>query len=84
MTGVQTCALPISKRRFDELTAKGQSVTYEDVYNDVVTRDRNDSTRAVAPLKQAFDAIAVNSDDMTAEDVANDIIKYILGDINEI
>ena len=73
-----------TKRRFDELTAKGQSVTYEDVYNDVVTRDRNDSTRAVAPLKQAFDAIAVNSDDMTAEDVANDIIKYILGDINEI
>lgn len=69
-----------AKRRFDELTAKGQSVVYEDVYNDVVTRDRNDSTRAVAPLKRADDAIEINSDNMTAEQVTDYICGKVIGD----
>ena len=71
-----------AKRRYDELTAKGQSVVYEDVYNDVVTRDRNDSTRAVAPLKPAFDAVEINSDELTAEQVADSIAGAVTGDIS--
>lgn len=70
-----------AKRRFDELTAKGQKVVYEDVYNDVVTRDRNDSTRAVAPLKCASDAVEINSDNMTAEQVTNYICDVVIGDL---
>lgn len=71
-----------AKRRYDELTAKGQTVVYEDVYNDVVTRDRNDSTRAVAPLKPAFDAVEINSDELTAEQVADSIVGAVTGDIS--
>ncbi|MCH5156151.1 MAG: (d)CMP kinase [Clostridiales bacterium] len=70
-----------AKRRFDELIAKGQTVVYEDVYNDVVTRDKNDSTRAVAPLKCAFDATEINSDNMTAEQVAAFICSTVNGDV---
>lgn len=70
-----------AKRRFDELTAKGQAVVYEDVYNDVITRDRNDSTRAVAPLKRANDAIEINSDNMTAEQVTDYICDSVVGDL---
>ena len=70
-----------AKRRFDELTLKGQTVVYNDVYNDVITRDRNDSTRAVAPLKCAFDAIEINSDNMTAEEVAAFICSTVSGDV---
>ncbi|MDE7163985.1 MAG: (d)CMP kinase [Clostridiales bacterium] len=70
-----------AKRRFDELTAKGQAVVYADVYNDVVTRDRNDSTRAIAPLKRASDAVEINSDNMTAEAVAKYICFTVNGDI---
>ncbi|MDE7107786.1 MAG: (d)CMP kinase, partial [Clostridiales bacterium] len=70
-----------ARRRFDELTTKGQAVTYEDVYNDVVTRDRNDSTRAIAPLKRAVDAVEVNSDNMTAQDVADYICSTVNGDL---
>ncbi|MDE5593082.1 MAG: (d)CMP kinase [Clostridiales bacterium] len=69
-----------ARRRYDELIAKGQTVTYEDVLNDVVTRDRNDSTRAIAPLKRAHDAIEINSDDMTAQDVADYICSTVNGD----
>ena len=40
-----------AKRRFDELTAKGQEVTLEDTLADVRRRDEQDTTRAVAPLQ---------------------------------
>ena len=66
-----------ARRRFDELIAKGQKVKYEDVFNDVVTRDKNDSTRAVAPLKCAYDAEDIKSDGLTAEQVADKIVGYI-------
>lgn len=69
-----------ARRRFDELTAKGQTVTYEDVLSDVVTRDRNDSTRAIAPLKRADDAVEINSDNMTAQEVADYICATVNGD----
>ncbi|MDE5562147.1 MAG: (d)CMP kinase [Clostridiales bacterium] len=70
-----------ARRRFDELTAKGQIVTYEDVLSDVVTRDRNDSTRAIAPLKRADDAVEINSDKMSAQEVADYICSAVNGDL---
>lgn len=70
-----------AKRRYDELIAKGQNVSYDDVYNDVVTRDRNDSTRAVAPLKCAYDAEQIVSDNLTAEQVADVVIARVMGDL---
>lgn len=70
-----------ARRRFDELTAKGQSVVYEDIYKDVVARDRNDSTRKIAPLKQAYDAVLIDSDNMTAEQVAQYIIDSVTEDL---
>ncbi|MCH5165792.1 MAG: (d)CMP kinase [Clostridiales bacterium] len=66
-----------AKRRFDELIEKGNKVVYEDIYNDVITRDHNDSTRAVAPLKCAYDAEEIVSDNMTAEEVADKIISDV-------
>ncbi|MDE6028914.1 MAG: (d)CMP kinase [Clostridiales bacterium] len=69
-----------ARRRFDELTAKGQAVTYEAVLSDVITRDRNDSTRAIAPLKRAADAMEIMSDDMTAQEVADYICAAVNGD----
>lgn len=66
-----------AKRRYDELCAKGENVTYEAVLNDVNERDRNDSTRAIAPLKKAYDAVEINSDDLTAEQVADMIVETV-------
>ncbi len=56
-----------AKRRYKELIAKGQKVTYDDVLADVKTRDHNDSTRATAPLKQADDAVLVDTSDLDFE-----------------
>lgn len=50
-----------AQRRYDELTAKGEQVNYEEILQNVQERDRIDSTRAVSPLKQADDAIVLDN-----------------------
>lgn len=54
-----------AKRRFDELKAKGENVNYDKILNNLLERDRIDSTRKVTPLKQADDAILVDTSEMT-------------------
>lgn len=56
-----------ARRRFDELTAKGESVTYDSVLTNVRERDRIDSSRAVSPLRQAEDALVLDNSDMTLD-----------------
>ena len=50
-----------AKRRYDELIAKGQTVEYKDVYEDMLQRDYNDMNREIAPLKQAEDAVLADT-----------------------
>lgn len=56
-----------ARRRFDELTAKSESVTYDSVLTNVRERDRIDSSRAVSPLRQAEDALVLDNSDMTLD-----------------
>ena len=58
-----------AKRRFDELTAKGEACELDAIERDIETRDYNDMHRDFAPLKKADDAIEVVTDDMTVEQV---------------
>lgn len=54
-----------ARRRFDELTMKGENPVYEDVLKNVRERDYIDSHRAVSPLRQADDAIVLDNSNMT-------------------
>ena len=54
-----------AQRRYDELTAKGQSVSYDDILKNVQERDYIDSHREVAPLRQADDALVLDNSQMT-------------------
>ena len=56
-----------AKRRYDELQAKGDPATYEEVLADMIKRDYDDSHRAAAPLKQAQDAVLVDTSGDTLE-----------------
>jgi cytidylate kinase len=58
-----------AKRRFDELIARGEKASYDEILRKVIERDRIDSTRAVAPLRPADDAVIIDSDKMNAEQV---------------
>lgn len=66
-------------RRFEELRAKGQDVPFEKVLSDMRERDKNDSSRATAPLAAADDAVIV---DTTGNTLAQSIeqIKEIISE----
>lgn len=54
-----------AKRRFDELTAKGETCNFDEILANVVERDHIDSTRAISPLRKADDAIVLDNSNMT-------------------
>ncbi|MCQ2227763.1 MAG: (d)CMP kinase [Bacteroidales bacterium] len=54
-----------AQRRFDELTAKGEKVSMDEILNNVRERDRIDSTRAESPLRKADDALLLDNSNMT-------------------
>ncbi|MBO6078191.1 MAG: (d)CMP kinase [Bacteroidaceae bacterium] len=54
-----------ARRRFEELTMKGENPVFEDVLKNVRERDYIDSHRAVSPLRQADDAIVLDNSNMT-------------------
>lgn len=57
-----------AQRRYEELLERGESVTFQEVLNNVTERDRIDSTREVSPLKAAPDAIIIDNSEMNLED----------------
>lgn len=57
-----------ARRRVDELIAKGQEATYEEVLENVKKRDYIDSHREVGPLRQASDALVLDNSDMTIDE----------------
>lgn len=65
-----------AERRFNELLRKGQQVTYEAVRQDMVQRDKNDSTRALAPLVKVPDAIEIDSTALEIDEVVEKIIYF--------
>lgn len=66
-----------AKRRYDELVAKGENVTYDAVLSDMLERDYNDSHRAIAPLKQADDATFLSTDGLDVEQAVSAVVKLI-------
>ena len=56
------------KRRYDELRNKGITTNYNDVQIDIMTRDKQDTGRAISPLRQAEDAILLDNSFMTFEE----------------
>lgn len=66
-----------AKRRLEQDGETPDGATLESVAAEIAARDKQDSERAVAPLKQAEDAIAVDNSDWTTEETLNHIISCI-------
>lgn len=64
-----------AKRRYDELTAKGEPCDLEKIKTDIEERDYRDMHREHSPLRQAEDAILVDTSDMTIEEVIARILE---------
>lgn len=57
-----------ARRRLEELLAKGEKASYEEVLENVKTRDHIDMTRAESPLRKADDAVLLDNSDMTLDE----------------
>ena len=57
-----------AERRYKELVAKGDNVTLEEIYENVVSRDKADMSRAISPLRKADDAIVLDNSHMSVEE----------------
>jgi cytidylate kinase len=66
-----------AKRRFDELTAKGEQVSYEEIKSNVIERDRYDENRKESPLRRANDAILLDNSFMTREEQLEWVLDQI-------
>jgi len=66
-----------ARRRFEELFQKGVEATLKQVLADQMQRDKDDSARAVAPLKAAEDAIRVDSSALPLSEVVHEMEEEI-------
>lgn len=66
-----------ARRRYDELVAKGQQVSYEDVFDNVTQRDRIDTSREDSPLRKAQDAIEIDNSNLTREEQFAKVLQYV-------
>lgn len=64
-----------AKRRYKELLERGHNLSYEEVLENVTTRDRIDSTREDSPLVKAEDAIEIDNSDLTIEEQLETLLE---------
>ena len=64
-----------AERRFKELKAKGENISLDSIYENILKRDKLDSTRENSPLKKANDAIEVDTTGKSIEEVKNIILN---------
>lgn len=72
-----------AQRRFDELQEKGIPADFNDILNNVESRDRMDSSREVSPLKQAPDAILFDNSTLTREEQNEKLLSLATEAINK-
>ena len=66
-----------ARRRHLELQNAGTEASYEEVFQNLITRDKIDSERDIAPLKQADDAILIDNTFLNKEETIALILSYI-------
>jgi cytidylate kinase len=65
-----------AQRRYKQLKEKGESVNLSRLFRDIEKRDKQDRTRAVAPLRPADDAVVIDSTELSIDGVLEKI--YLL------
>jgi len=66
-----------AKRRYDELTAKGQDCDLETLKKEIEERDYRDMNREISPLKKAEDAIELDTSELSIEEVVETMMKIV-------
>ena len=64
-------------RRFEEMTARGENVNFDDILTDILQRDERDQNRATAPLKPAADADLLDTTELTIDAAVQQAIALV-------
>ena len=72
-----------AERRYNELLAKGKDINYQDVLDNVNSRDIMDSTRKDSPLVQAKDAILIDNSTTSREEQFEQILSLVKAKITQ-
>ncbi len=68
-----------ARRRREQLLDQGQCVDYEEILQQILKRDEDDSARALAPLRPAADAVVIDSTAMSIEEVLHFMMVKVDG-----
>ena len=63
-----------AQRRYDELTARGETCDLDQIEQDILERDRRDMEREISPLRQAPDAVLIDTSHMEIDEVVRAVI----------
>lgn len=66
-----------ARRRFDELSARGESVSYDEIWANIIERDSFDENRKESPLRKADDAIVLDNSYMTREEQFEWVLDHV-------
>ena len=69
-----------AQRRWQELQAKNQNITLDEVLAAQQQRDQRDTNRDVSPLRVPEDAIVIDTTNMTIEEVVETLYQYVKGE----
>ena len=76
-----------AQRRYDELKAKGQEASYEEILENVKGRDFIDQNREVSPLRKADDAILLDNSNLTIAEQKEWLMKqfeFTIGGVDKL
>ena len=64
-----------ARRRYDEMKEKGYAVDFDELKDEIASRDKQDSERKISPLRQAEDAILLDSTALSIDAVVARILE---------
>jgi len=73
-----------AKRRYEELTEKGQSVNLKKLSEDIKARDYMDEHREISPLKASPEAIIIDTTQLSFNEVLEKIEAIVKGEIKNV
>ena len=71
-------------RRYLELREKGIDTSLEEVLEEMISRDKNDSERSAAPLRAADDAFILDTTELSLEESLNSLCSLITGRLGRV
>ena len=66
-----------ARRRYEELINQGHEITFDEVLNNLIHRDKIDKGRDIAPLLKANDALEIDTSEVTIDEVFDCLVEKI-------